>query len=108
MRFIKPDRGKILYIHEANTPWALWRQMETKATDITYHEIKAISWIWHLKWHPIYDKYDYIKICIGFGIDKQPTEHMTKNKRYNVKTTSFRRDYVRMTLFWCNNDAIIP
>ena len=49
----------------------------TKATDSTYHEIKAISWIWHQKWHPIYAKYDYTKICFGFGIDKQPTEHMT-------------------------------
>ena len=48
--------------------------METKATDIIYHNIKAISWIWHQKWHPIYDKYDYTKIYIGFGIDKQPTD----------------------------------
>ena len=51
--------------------------MENKTTDNTSHEIKAISWIRHQKWHPIYDKYDYTKICIGFGIDKQLTEHMT-------------------------------
>ena len=50
---------------------------ETKATDSTSHEIKDISWIWHQKWHPIYAKYDYTKICFGFGIDKQPTEHIT-------------------------------
>ena len=49
--------------------------METNATDSTSHEIKVIRW--HQKWHPTYDKYDYTNICIGFGIDKQPTEHMT-------------------------------
>ena len=46
--------------------------METKAIDRNVHEVKAISWIWHQKWHDIYDKYISTNdICMCLCIDNQ-------------------------------------
>ena len=58
--------------HTGHTQWSSRRQMESKAIDSTFHEIKAISWIWHQKWHPIYNEYcSTNEICMCFCIDKQ-------------------------------------
>ena len=43
-----------------------------KPKPLNFYEVKAISWIWHQKLHPIYDKFISTNdICICLGIDKQ-------------------------------------
>ena len=75
--------------------------METKAIDSTFHEVKALRWILHHKWHPIYGKYNSTNdICMCLGIDK-PYEHILIFLTLLLPHTAWYVPAEICAMYWC-------